>query len=165
MILHQNICEFVLKFFLLHFFRLNTEALFTLWLCWVIFVFFSGCVCDDRGTQVSTDNGDWCWLDQFPCILKNGDTTNEDWEWVRCENDGNVQIDCPILSILFFEIQNSMIFCCVMQYIIPHTIFLCWYHLSSENIIKGTGPSFFILLSKCNDLLNTVIFLMWWKHC
>ena len=53
------------------------------------------CKCDSKGKQINQQDGDWCWLEKNPCKLKTGEVTPSNWEWVRCEHNGTVQIDCP----------------------------------------------------------------------
>jgi len=53
------------------------------------------CKCNDEGTQISEEHGNWCYLRTTPCKLLTGDITNV-WAWARCEiKDGPKQLDCP----------------------------------------------------------------------
>ena len=53
------------------------------------------CKCDDLGKQIDQVNGDWCWLEKSPCRLLTGNIVPSNWEWVDCEYNGAMQINCP----------------------------------------------------------------------
>jgi len=53
------------------------------------------CTCDDRGTQEDSKDGDWCWLKETPCLKRNGSPVSDSYTWLRCEHNGEIQVNCP----------------------------------------------------------------------
>merc|ERR1712046_23013 len=52
------------------------------------------CACNDRGTMKS--NGEpYCLLEQTPCVAQNGILTQETWNYIYCEYEGEKTVDCP----------------------------------------------------------------------
>ena len=65
------------------------------------FHIFAGpmCECDDRGTQLDYDDGNWCYLKEAPCELHTGDVVGDNGDngdpWARCQVNGDFQVECP----------------------------------------------------------------------
>ena len=57
------------------------------------------CECDDRGTQLDYDDGNWCYLKEAPCELHTGDVVGDNGDngdpWARCQVNGDFQVECP----------------------------------------------------------------------
>ena len=50
------------------------------------------CECDNRGTYINEEYGNWCWFKEGPCRLLTGNVVN--WEWARCSWNGAIQVKC-----------------------------------------------------------------------
>ena len=53
------------------------------------------CKCDNGGRQINQEKGDWCYLEKKPCMLLTGKFVLNNWDWVRCVDNGAMQINCP----------------------------------------------------------------------
>ena len=51
-------------------------------------ILVSDCQCDDRGTQINDNYGNWCWTTENACKQLNG-VVLTGVTWVRCHDQGN----------------------------------------------------------------------------
>ena len=52
------------------------------------------CACYNNTTEIDEFDGDWCWLQENPCLMGTGTVAPFDWTWVKCLIDGANSTDC-----------------------------------------------------------------------